>query len=123
MFSIIVLLLLSATDIKYRRIPKNFTITLLIFLSCSNPNRIPIAILVFLFFSTIRCFSKFSIGYGDVRLSPVAALTSESALKCTELLFLSWFFAGIWLLLRWRKREKSLPFAPFLTLSVIFQAS
>ncbi|MGA1158847.1 MAG: prepilin peptidase [Candidatus Nanopelagicaceae bacterium] len=123
MFSIIVLLLLSVTDIKFRRIPKISTITLLIFLSLSNPSRIPIAILVFLFFSTIRRFTKYSVGYGDVRLSPVAALTTESALKCTELLILAWFFAGIWLLLRWRKRQKSLPFAPFLTLSVIFQAS
>jgi len=122
-FTIFVLLLLSAVDIKSRRIPKATTLSLLAILSLTNGNRIPDALFVFLGFGLLRWRSRFAVGYGDVRVSPVAALITDSLKSCVELLLVSWCLAGIWLLIRRQNGDETLPFAPFLTLSAIFQAS
>ena len=128
MLTLLTLSLLSITDIRFRRIPKATTLLLLVIHSIAHPSRLPIAILIFLVFCLLRWISNFSVGYGDVRLSPIAALITDSLTSCIELFLSCWCFAGLWLLalrryLLGRYREETLPFAPFFTLSAIFQAS
>lgn len=71
-------------------------------------NRIPDALFVFLGFGLLRWRSRFAVEYGDVRVSPVEALITDSLKSCVELLLVSWYLAGIWLLIRRQNGDETL---------------
>jgi len=115
----LILLLVTATDIRYRIIPKrlNFLALSLIPFSMELKKVLWAYGLFFIYCIFSRIFGG-RIGYGDVRLAPVAAILTDVA---NPLLIhgFAWFLAGIFLLYK-RKMNVDLPFAPFFTLSALF---
>lgn len=115
----LILLLVTATDIRYRIIPKrlNFLALALIPLSMEL-KKILWAFALFLIYCIFYRLFGGRIGYGDVRLAPVAAILADVA---NPLLIhgFAWFLAGIFLFYK-RKMNINLPFAPFFTLSALF---
>lgn len=114
-----ILLLVTATDIRYRIIPKRLNfLALALILFSMNFATILWAIALFLLYCIFYRIFGGRIGYGDVRLAPVAAVLTEVA---NPLLIhgFAWFLAGIFLLYK-RKMNINLPFAPFFTLSALF---
>ena len=113
------LLLVTATDIRYRIIPKrlNFLALALIPLSMELKEILWAYGLFFTYCIFYRLFGG-RIGYGDVRLAPVAAILTDAANPLFIHAF-AWFLAGIFLLYK-RKMNINLPFAPFFTLSALF---
>lgn len=115
----LILLLVTATDIRYRIIPKrlNFLALALIPLSMELKKILWAYGLFFTYCIIYRIFGG-RVGYGDVRLAPVATILTDAA---NPLLIhgFAWFLAGIFLLYK-RKMNINLPFAPFFTLSALF---
>lgn len=115
----LILLLVTATDIRYRIIPKrlNFLALALIPLSTEVKKILWAYGLFFTYCIFYRLFEG-RIGYGDVRLAPVAAILTDAA---NPLLIhgFAWLLAGVFLLYK-RKMNINLPFAPFFTLSALF---
>ena len=112
------LLLLSFADIKYRIIPKRLTfLTYLLLLQRGNFSILLWALWIFLGYLFLFHFSKGGIGYGDVRLAPLAALVAGEA-NPLLIHLVAWCLAGLFLILR-GKLHSSLPFAPFFSLSLL----
>lgn len=77
------------------------------------------SLFAFLIYALLFRLTKGSVGYGDVRLAPVAidfhALAPTGSLSIH---FSAWVFAGLFLLIN-KSPSRSLPFAPFLFLAAI----
>lgn len=111
-------MLLSFADIKYRIVPKRLTfLTYLLLLQSGNFSILLWAIGIFLGYLLLFHFSKGGIGYGDVRLVPLAALVAGEANPLLVQL-VAWCLAGLFLILR-GKLHSSLPFAPFFSISLL----
>jgi prepilin signal peptidase PulO-like enzyme (type II secretory pathway) len=118
----------SAIDIRSYRIPDLLVFpcfaAVLVFLAGSQiqvlPNRLAAALLSGLFFFIIRRFTG-ALGLGDVKFAMLIGLCCGLPWACAA--FLSASLAGIALILAARRggqrRDKPLPFAPFLTAGVI----
>jgi hypothetical protein len=112
------LALISSVDIRYRIIPKR-----ILFLSCSvlflsrSLTVLGWALFLFIVYGSLYRVANGSIGYGDVRLAPLAAIV---AAETSPLLVHAgaWVLAGLFLLIR-RRLNSSIPFAPFFSLSLI----
>ena len=115
------LALLSFTDIRYRLIPKGLNFLALIWLAIyilwnHTPYGLTNLFIIYLTYSLLLRFSRGSIGYGDVRLAPLAMDYGSLEIVSTHLY--SWVFAGAYALisLNWKG---SVPFAPFLFTSTL----
>jgi len=120
------IILVSATDIRFRIIPKHINFALILVLLIGHPERSRFFVATFLLCSTLRILSKFSLGYGDIRLASAISLLSSSWENCIYVNSVVWVIAGGWvvlgrqfLVIEW---GKTLPFAPFLALSAILEA-
>lgn len=74
---------------------------------------------LFFIYSQIFRLSRASIGYGDVRLAPVAAYLYPET-NPLQAHLLAWVVAGLLVLLFRREIGARVPFAPFLVGSIIF---
>lgn len=116
--------LISATDLKFRIIPKGLNLALVAttstYLMITRNEALLLASLVaFLIYAILYRLSKGGVGYGDVRLAPAAmdfyAITPTGPLTIH---LLAWVLAGFLLLLK-KHSSPSLPFAPFLLAATI----
>jgi Flp pilus assembly protein protease CpaA len=115
----LILILVTATDIRYRIIPKRLNFLALASIPLSIEfEKILWAYALFLIHCIFFRLSGGRIGYGDVRLAPVAAILSDAANPFLIHAF-AWLLAGMFLLYK-RKMNITLPFAPFFSLSALF---
>ncbi|MFM8783496.1 MAG: prepilin peptidase [Actinomycetota bacterium] len=111
--------LISATDLKFRIIPKGINLALVAATSThlivsGNVALLLASLLSFPIYALVYRLTKGAIGYGDVRLAPVAIdLHSNTPTSPLSIHLLAWVFAGFFVLLR-NSPSTSLPFAPFL---------
>ena len=119
--------LISATDICFRRIPKHLNYALTIGLLLWYPDRSKFFLVIFCFYLILRILSKYSLGYGDIRFAPAISLLSSTWENCIFVNTLAWVLAGGWVLFARQifdiKWGATLPFAPFLALSALLEAS
>jgi Flp pilus assembly protein protease CpaA len=116
--------LISATDLKFRIIPKGLNLALVattsIYLMIAGKATLLVASLIaFQIYALLYRLTKGGVGYGDVRLAP--AVIDFYAGTPTGLLtihLLAWVFAGFVLLIK-KDSSSSLPFAPFLLSATI----
>lgn len=118
MFLLGLLALISAVDIRYRIIPKRilfFSYSILFF--SRSLATLFWALLLFLVYGFVYKVANGSIGYGDVRLAPLAALVAD---ETSPLLIHAgaWLLAGFFLCTS-RRLHSSIPFAPFFSFSLI----
>ncbi len=121
----ITLILISATDIRFRIIPKRITFLSYLLLYSLNILNLFIGLMVYLIYVLMaKIFhiltSKVGIGYGDIRAAGLVIGFDQSLESGLKIHLLAWLIAGtFWILMNAiRGRWKSLPFAPFLTLAV-----
>ena len=114
----LLLLLLVATDLRFRIIPKhlNFFCFVILFLNFTF-QKVIWALLLFLIYSLLFRICRGSVGYGDVRLAPVAAFAVQDQSPLVIHAF-AWVGAGIFLLIK-GNTCRSVPFAPFLAFSLV----
>ncbi|NDC51722.1 MAG: hypothetical protein EBZ66_00970 [Actinobacteria bacterium] len=114
----VLLVLISAVDIKYRIIPKRIIfLTFLLLIFKTSITSVFWAITLFLLYLLIFRFSKGALGYGDVRLAPLAGMMADQANPVLIHLF-AWVLAGFYLVAR-GQLQSNLPFAPFFCISFI----
>jgi prepilin signal peptidase PulO-like enzyme (type II secretory pathway) len=115
---LLTLSLLSAADIRYRTIPKRVNLLAIGIIVIKGDLVVALwAIILFLTYCAIFLLFKNSIGFGDVRLAPIAANASD-LITPLAIHGLAWTLAGLFVISK-RGVEKSLPFAPFFALSML----
>lgn len=116
--------LISATDFKFRVIPKGINLALVAstatyLVVTRNMGLLVASLTTFLIYALFYRLTKGGVGYGDVRLAPVAidfhVITPTGPLTIH---LLAWAFAGFVLLIK-KHSSSSLPFAPFLLSATI----
>ena len=120
-----IFILISATDIGYRVIPKRINFLGYFLLYLSSIISFFTSLLIYLLYVLIaRIFhivkSKSGIGYGDIRISGLVVGFNQDLESGLKIHLIAWLIAGtFWISMNAiRGRWKSLPFAPFLTLAV-----
>lgn len=115
------LALLSFSDIRYRIIPKglNFSafMALALFMFMTHPlSGLVYPLGTYLTYCLVFRLSSGRIGYGDVRVAPLAM--DYHTLDPTLVHLLGWSLAGLYVLTS-RNLKGSVPFAPFLLASAL----
>ena len=111
------LLFFSVTDLAERRIPKNLNILLVAALEFTDERSH--GFVIWLIYVGIFRLSRGGVGYGDVRLAPVALLVSDGFGGAMALHILAWVLGGVFLATIVHRKHENLPFAPFLWLSAL----
>jgi len=121
----IMFILISATDIGYRVIPKRITFLGYFLLYLSSIISVFTSIVIYLLYVLIAKIFKIvklksGIGYGDIRVSGLVIGFNQNLESGLKIHLLAWLIAGIFSISLYAIRGgwKSLPFAPFLTLAV-----
>lgn len=120
LFTLSLLILLASSDLKFHLIPKrvNFLALGSIVPVISIAGLLWAVGIYFLYLALFR-LSRGGIGYGDVRLAPVAAILLPEASPTTAHL-LAWVISGGYAIFTNQGKQVRLPFAPALLSSVIF---
>ena len=111
--------LASLVDARLKRIPKGLNhMAIILTIMIHGLSAIMWGFLIYLSYIAIYKISQSSIGYGDVRIAPIATLVLDSVNPIAIHLG-AWVLAGLFLIsIRWGK-VGSLPFAPFLFASML----
>lgn len=120
LISLATLILLACSDLKFHLIPKRLNFVALAAAICvAGLTGVLWAIGILLIYLTLFKASRGSIGYGDVRLAPVAVISLPEANPAAVHL-LAWLLAGAVIVSIVRSRNARLPFAPALLVSTIY---
>jgi Flp pilus assembly protein protease CpaA len=118
------LVLISASDLRFRIIPKGLNLALVVTTStylmiAGNGTLLLASLIAFLSYALLHRLTRGGVGYGDVRLAPVAIdFYGSTPNGPLTIHLLAWVFAGLVLLLK-KHSSSSLPFAPFLLSATI----
>lgn len=114
----LLVLLMAAADLRFHIIPKHLNYSCFaILLFTPSFELLFWSLGLFLVYLTIFKASSGALGYGDVRLAPVAAISAQNQSPLAIHVF-AWALAGLYLLSKGEFR-RSLPFAPFFAVSLI----
>ena len=116
--------LISATDLKFRVIPKGLNLALVAttatyFMIAGKATLLVASLIAFQIYALLYRLTNGGIGYGDVRLAPaVIDFYASAPTGPLTIHLLAWVFAGFVLLIK-EHSSSSLPFAPFLLSATI----
>ena len=113
--------MIAICDLRYRVIPKGLNfLGISLLLACTSRERFIYALTAsfctYILYALMFRVSRAEIGYGDVRLAPLAADYSWG--NPLPIHLLAWALAGIFSLLR-GKMGMRFPFAPFLLAATV----